>query len=154
MSFSPAVRALFTRWEKTDLLGKLEASHQQFLDRRRNAVDVGFFDEPRKHAASNCFVLQQVLLHRAERLLASAGTLILENNPYGLALLARSQVEGTAVMGYVCNRLESLKLGHINLNDFAWHIGAMVVGSRNPQLERLTNAPRPPNSNYSPRYAG
>jgi hypothetical protein len=67
MSFSPAVRELFNRWKQDDLLNRLEASHQQLLDRRKEAVEIASQDEPRKHTASNCLVLQQLLLHRAER---------------------------------------------------------------------------------------
>jgi hypothetical protein len=122
MSFSPAVREIFNRWKQSDLLDRLEASHQQLLDRRKEAVAVADQSEPRKHTASNCLVLQQALLHRAERLLAGAGTMLLENNIYGLALIARGHYEATAVLGYVCNRLESLKAGNISFEDFAWNI--------------------------------
>src|SRR5713101_8364705 len=122
MSFSPAVRELFNRWKQGDLLDRLEASHQQLLDRRQESVEIALQHHPRQHTASNCQVLQQALLHRAERLLAGAGTMLLENNIYGLALIVRGHYEATAVLGYVCNRLESLKAGNIGFDDFASNI--------------------------------
>jgi hypothetical protein len=107
--FSPGVRELLNRWKQDDLFDRLEASHQQLLDRRKKAVEVAGQDQPRKHTASNCEVLQQVLLHRAERLLAGSGTMLLENNIYGLALIVRGHYETTALLGYVWHRLDSLK---------------------------------------------
>ena len=142
MSFSPAVRKLFNRWKQDDLLNRLEASHQQLLDRRKEAVEIASQDEPRKRTASNCLVLQQLLLHRAERLITGAGTMLRENNISGLALLVRGHYETTAVLGYVCNRLESLKVGNISFQDFALNIAVEVLGARNPQF---TKAPKPPN---------
>jgi hypothetical protein len=142
MSFSPAVRALFHRWKHGDLLDELESSYQKLLDRRKEAVAVANQRDPRKHTGSNCLVLQQALLHRAERLLAGASTMLLENNVYGLALIVRGHYEATAVLGYVCNRLESLKAGNISFDDFALNIACEVLGARHPQFAK---APNPPN---------
>jgi hypothetical protein len=142
MSFSPTVRESFNHWKQGDLLGRLEASDQQLLDRRREVVESAPQHEPRKHTASNCQVLQQALLHRAERLLAGAGTMLLENNVYGLALIVRGHYEATAVLGYVCNRLESLKAGNIVFEDFALNVACEVLGARHSQFAK---APNPPN---------
>jgi hypothetical protein len=142
MSFSPAVRELFNRWKHGDLLDVLEVSYQKLLDRRKEAVAVADQREPKKHTASNCLVLQQALLHRAERLLAGAGTMLLENNIYGLALIVRGHYEATAVLGYVCNRLESLKAGNISFGDFAFNVAYEILGAKHPQFSK---APNPPN---------
>jgi hypothetical protein len=136
MSFSPAVRELFNRWKQGDLLDGLEASHQQLLDRRKEAVETVPQQQPRKHTSSNCQVLQQALLHRAERLLVGAGTMLLENNIYGLALIVRGHFEATAVLGYVCNRLESLKAGNIGFDDFALNIAYEILGAKHSQLAK------------------
>jgi hypothetical protein len=142
MSFSPAVRELFNRWKQGDLLDRLEASRQQFLDRRKEAVETAPQHQPRKHTASNCQLLQQALLQRAERLLSGAGTMLLENNIYGLALIVRGHFEATAVLGYVCNRLVSLNSGNISFDDFALNIAYEILGAKHPQLAK---APNPPN---------
>src|SRR5262249_6186557 len=76
---SPAVRETFDHWKQGDLFDRMEASYRQLLDRRKSVVEFPGQHEPLKHTASNCLVLQQVLLHRAERLIAACGTLILEN---------------------------------------------------------------------------
>ena len=141
MSFSPVIRELFNRWEQGDLLDRLEASHQQFLGRRKAAVEIAPQHQPRKHTASNCQVLQQALLHRAERLLAGAGAMLLEDNIYGLALIARGHYEATAVLRYLCNRLESLKAGKISFDDFALKIAYTILGAKHPQFAQ---APKPP----------
>jgi hypothetical protein len=142
MSFSPAVRELFDRWKHGDLLDSLEAAHQKALDRRQDLVVIADQSEPKKRTASNCLVLQQALLHRAERLLAGAGTMLLESNVYGLALIVRGHYEATAVLGYVCNRLDSLKAGNIPFEDFALNVAVAVLGARH---EQFAQAPNPPN---------
>jgi hypothetical protein len=142
MSYSPAVHELFDHWKHADLLTSLEAAHQKALDRRQDVVVIADQSEPRKHTASNCLVLQQALLHRAERLLAGAGTMLLESNVYGLALIVRGHYEGTAVLGYVCNRLVSLKAGNIPFEDFALNVAVAVLGARH---EQFAKAPNPPN---------
>ena len=142
MSFSPAVRELFNCWKQGDLLNELEDCHRKLVDRRKEAVAIANLDEPRKHTGSNCQVLQQALLHRAERLLAGAGSMLLENNIYGLALIVRGHYEATAVLGYVCDRLKSLKAGNISFADFALNIAYEVLGARH---EQFAKAPNPPN---------
>lgn len=142
MSFSPALRELFHRWEQGDLLNKLEKAHQDFLDRRKDAVVIADQSDPRKHTASRCLVLQQALLNRAGRLLSGAGTMLLENNIYGVALVVRGHYETTAVLGYVCSRLESLKAGNITFEDFASNVTYGILGARHKQF---ANAPTPPN---------
>ena len=142
MSFSPAVCDLFNRWNHGDLLNNLEASYRRLIDRRKEAVAVADQREPKKHTAANCLVLQQALLHRAERLHAGAGTMLLENNIYGLALIVRGHYEATAVLGYVCNRLESLKAGYISFEDFAFNVAYELLGAKHPQFAK---APNPPN---------
>jgi hypothetical protein len=142
MTFAPAVRDLFNHWRKGNILDELEASHRQLLDRRKEAVAIANLDEPRKHTASNCQVLRQALLHRSERLLAGAGSMLLENNIYGLALIVRGHYEATAVLGYVCDRLQSLKAGNISFDDFALNIAYEVLGAKH---EQFAKAPHPPN---------
>ena len=75
MPFSPAVRELFNSWKHLDLLVRLEASHRHLIERRKNAVEFPCPDELRQRTVSNCLVVQQVQLHRAERLVAGTGTM-------------------------------------------------------------------------------
>jgi hypothetical protein len=140
--FSPAVRQLFNDWKQGDLLNRLEASHQQLLDRRKNVVKIAEQNEPRKHTASNCLALQQVLLHRAERLLVGAGSMLLETNVYGLALGVRGHYETTGVLGYFCNRLDLLNANIIKFQDFACDTASVVLGAKHSQFPK---APNPPN---------
>jgi hypothetical protein len=139
---SPAVRETFIHWKRGDLFDSLEASYRQLLDRRKNVVEVAEQHEPGKHTASNCLVLQQALLHRAERLIAACGSMLLENNVYGLALIVRGHYETTGVLGYLCNRLDSLQEGKIKFEEFAYNAACAVLGAKHSQFIR---APNPPN---------
>ena len=132
MPFSPAVRELFISWSHGDLLDKLEAYHQQLIERRQNSVEFPCPDELVQRTASNCRVMQQVQLHRAERLIARAGTMLLESNVYGLALSVRGHCEATAVLGYMCDRLHSLKANHTAFDDFALNIACAILGAKHP----------------------
>lgn len=142
MSYSPEIRKLFEGWKQAELLQHLESSHQQLMDRRKADIEYGEPDAltPKKRALLNCQLLQQVLLHRAECLLSSSGTLLLGNDIYGVALLVRGQCEATAVLGYFCHRLESLANGNITFDVFEWNVADAVMGAKH---ELFTEA-RPP----------
>jgi hypothetical protein len=119
----------------------LEASYRQLLDRRKRVVEFPGQHEQRKHTASNCLVLQQVLLHRAERLIAACGSMLLENNVYGLALIVRGHYETTGVLGYLCNRLDSLEKGKVKFEKFAYDAACAVLGAKHSQFIRAPNPP-------------
>jgi hypothetical protein len=139
---SPAVREAFDHWKQGDLFDRLEASYRLLLDRRKRVVEFPGQHEPRKHTASNCLVIQQTLLHRAERLIAACGSMVLENNVYGLALIVRGHYETTGVLGYLSNRLNSLEEGKIKFEEFAYNAACAVLGAKHSQFAK---APNPPN---------
>lgn len=139
--FSRAAREVFIHWNRGEIPDRLETLHKQLLDRRKHVVEIASQHEPKKHTASNCLVLQQVLLHRAERLLAGTPSMFLDNNVYGLALSVRGHYEVTGVLGYLCSRLESLKAGNIKFQDFARNIASAVLGSKHPQFAKALSPP-------------
>ena len=141
--FAPAVRNLFNRWERPDLLDRLEASHRQLLHRRKQTVEFATPDDLRSRTASSCLVLQQVLLQRAERLLSGASAMLLESNIYALALSVRGHYEATAVLGYLCNRLESFTATNIDFAKFAHNVVCAFLGAKHP--DHFSKAPDPPN---------
>lgn len=140
--FSTDIRELFERWGELELFDSLDNFYQQLIDRRVNIVNFGDPNSisPEQRAKSNCLVLQQALLHRAERLTASTGSMLIECNIYGLAMIARGHFEATAALGYFCARLESLANGAVNFSDFELNIADAVMGSKHRQFERA----RPP----------
>jgi hypothetical protein len=89
-------------------------------------------------------VLQQVLLHRAERLLAGASTMLLEGNIYALALIVRGHYEATAVLGYLCHRLESFEETNIDFVKFAHNVVSVFLGGKHS--DRFVKAPEPPDT--------
>lgn len=68
--------------------------------------------------------------------------MLLENNIYGLSLIIRGQCEATAVLGYFCDRFESLAAGNIKFEDIEWNVADAVIGARHPQF---AEARPPPN---------
>jgi hypothetical protein len=141
--FPAAVRELFAHWEQGDLLDRLETAHRELLDRRRSVVEFANPEDLQKRTTSSCMVLQQVLLHRAERLLAGASILLLQSNIYALALSVRGHLEATAVLGYLCNRLNSFKAGNIEFTKFAYDTVCLFLGAKHP--DHFTKSPNPPN---------
>jgi hypothetical protein len=136
--FSLTVRRLFRLWEKLDLLESLEGLHQELLDRRTEAIEFGEPNRltPQKRTASNCRLLQQTLLHRSERLLVSSGTMLVDRNVYGLALIVRGHFECSAMLGYFCHRLDSLAAGNIKFEDFEWNVADAVMGAKHETFEK------------------
>lgn len=135
--FSRNGQRLFKNWQEEDLLTRLEAFYKKLLDERKDAIEYGGEPEeinPRKKVALNLEVLQQVQLHRAERLFASVDSLLLDHNVYGLALVVRGFYETTAIMGYFCNRLESLAQGNIEFQQFEWDVYDAIMGARHQQF--------------------
>jgi hypothetical protein len=142
--FPPAVQEVFKRWGECEVLDSLEASYQELIDRRKDIVEYGSPEtiSPRQRASANCRLFHQSLLHRAERLIVSSGSMLLEGNVYGMALLARGHYETTAMLGYLCHRLESLAGGNISFEDFEWNIADAVMSSKHKQFSA---APAPVN---------
>lgn len=141
--FSQNAQKLFKNWQEEDLLAKLEEFYQMLLDVRKDAIEYGGVPEdidPRKHVTLNLEVLQQVQLHRAERLFAAADPLLLDRNIYALALVVRGFYETTGIVGYFCNRLESLAQGNIEFENFAWNVADAIMGARHDQF----SSARPP----------
>jgi hypothetical protein len=140
--YSSSCKDIFQRFGHSKLLESLESSYRLLLDRRKGVVDFGVPTSitPKKQAVCNCELVRQSLLHRAERLMASSGTLLLEKNVYGLALLIRGHYEATALLGYFCNRLESLADGNIKFDDFKWNVADALMGAKH---ETFSEA-RPP----------
>jgi hypothetical protein len=140
--FSDEAQKLFETWNKVELCNELEGYHAQLLERRVDAIAYG---DPEKLSAKirarlNCQVLRQALLHRAERLMASSGTMLLDKNVYGLALVVRGHVEGTAVLGFFCNRINSLVQNHIPFEKFEFDVADAIMGAKH-DLFAKANAP-------------
>jgi hypothetical protein len=140
--FSDDAKKLFQKWEHSELCDDIEDTYSELLKRRVDTVEYGDPDtlNSKPRTRLNCQVLRQALVHRAERLLASAGTMLLEKNVYGLALIARGHLEGTAVLGNFCNRLGSLTKGNIAFEKFEWEMADAVLGAKH-DLFAKANAP-------------
>ena len=72
----------------------------------------------------------------------SSGTMISEQNSYGLALLIRGHIEATAALGYLCNRIQAFLDGNIDFEAVIWNIAQTMMGAKH---ELFTSAPDPIN---------
>jgi len=125
-----------------DVIGSLEAAYKELIKRRRDWVDYGDLSviTEQQRSGVNCQVLQQALLHRAEKMIVSSGTMIAENNVYGLALMVRGHLEATAMLGYFCHRLHSFAAGNILFDEIALNIASAAMGAKH---EQFAAAPQP-----------
>jgi hypothetical protein len=143
--FSEAVSTRFKAVIGEDVISSLEAAYAELIKRRREWVNYGdlrTITEPAR-ANANCEVLGQALLHRAEKMIVSSGTMIGENNIYGLALMVRGHLEATAMLGYFCERLRSFAAGNVPFDDIAWNIAGAALGAKH---EQFAAAPQPINT--------
>ncbi len=130
--FSDDVKKILLDWGRADLCEELEGYHQKLVERRVEFVEYG---DPttlsaKALALKNCQLLRQALLHRAERLMVSTGTALLDGNAYSLALIVRGHVETTAVLGYFCHRVRSLAKENITFDNFAADAANTVAGGK------------------------
>ena len=142
--FPASVRARFEEIGEGDVIASLEAGYHDLLNRHREYIQFG---DPRHiteaaRARANGQVLRQSLLHRAERLIVSSGTMINENNFYGLALMVRGHFEATAMLGYFCHRMWSFAAGNISFDDITWNLATALMGAKHEQFK---DAPNPIN---------
>jgi hypothetical protein len=127
-----------------NLIPSLEVAYARLISLRRDWVDYGDIDAISEvvRANANCKVLQQTLIHRAEKLMTSSATMLAEDNIYGLALVVRGHIEATAMLGYCCQRLQSFMAGNISLEDLEWNIASAGLGAKH---EQFAAAPKPIN---------
>src|SRR5438105_12097776 len=69
--------------------------------------------------------------------------MLLESNIYAVALAVRAHYEATAVLGYLCNRLESFTATKIDFAKFAHNVVFAFLGAKHP--DHFSKAPDPPN---------
>jgi hypothetical protein len=56
--------------------------------------------------------------------------MLLAKNVYGLALVARGHLEGTAVLAFFCNRIYALSKGNIQFEKFDKEVADAVMGAK------------------------
>jgi hypothetical protein len=141
--FSDEIKQVFKDWKHDKLLQDLEADHAQLLERRVDTIEYGDPNllSPKKRAILNSQVLRQALLHRAERLLVGSGTMLLAKNVYGLALVARGHLEGTAVLAFFCNRIDAVSKGNVPFEKFEQEVADAVMGAKHDVFTKA-NSPQ------------
>jgi len=125
----------------SDLIEELESAYALLSDRRKESVEYGDIDAitEQYRALTNCELLQQVFLHRAERLMVSSGTMVLEKNVYGLVLVIRGHFETTAALGYLCNRIQAFIDGVIEFEVVIMDIAKMTMGGKHQIFKTLSS---------------
>lgn len=132
MAFPSKSRATFARWDESDVFERICRLQPALITRRIPHVDGaarGVID-PRERAKRNLTVIQQAQLHRAERLITSSVTLLLDNNVYGVALVARGLIESAGIVGFFCGKLESLANRGIMFDEIQKSIYLAMAGAK------------------------
>lgn len=88
----------------------------------------------RERIRGYALALRQVLLHRTFKLYEGAIESLISNNGYAMVLSIRGNYEATAALGYLHNRLVSLKNGNLNSDEVDLNITAQILGSRDKQI--------------------
>lgn len=123
---------MFTALDNLDIITSIESGYQDLIDRRSYFVAYGDPAEmsERNRAWANIAVIRQVQIHRAERLIASSGTMLAERNIYGLVLLIRGHYESTAIIGDLCDRVSSFLKGNISFETIIFDIAHTMMGAK------------------------
>jgi hypothetical protein len=79
-------------------------------------------------------VLRQILLHRAIKLFAGALDGLRNDNGYAMCLCIRGHYETTAALGYLHNRLHSLKQGSLSRETVHQDIATQILGTRDESM--------------------
>jgi hypothetical protein len=130
--FSQQARLALHSESELEVIDSIDHHYDELLSRRVAFIQYQLRDKmlDNDRAKANGEVLRQTLLHRAERLLISLGSMLIDRNAYGLALLIRGHMEATAVLGNFCHRIASLEAGHISFDTFQFDLAHAVLGAR------------------------
>lgn len=133
--FSEQTAQLFER-RGANVLASINLEYDKLASRRLEYVEFGdpSLITETVRARANIEVIQQALLHRAERLIYSASTMLEQHNIYGLSLLIRGHYECTSVLGYLCNRLHSFSAGTIDFDALIVNVADIAVGAKHKQF--------------------
>jgi hypothetical protein len=126
----PEVRRTIADLGYDDLAAEIERLHTRLLHARVKRISTSAAKTEIQLQTIHCFVLWQVHLHRAERLMVSCGLAVGNNDPYGLATLIRGFVETTAALGAIRAALESVAIGTLTIEAFSERITTALVGTR------------------------
>ena len=129
--------------DKDDSVGRVQEVVDALLDLRVEGLDYG---DPRtisenKRARNNFTILQQSAIHRADRLLFSAGAMIEIGSAVGLALAIRGLLETSAHLGYFCHRLVGVQKKAIPFDKYNTELAESLMGAG--FRETFPDAPKP-----------
>jgi hypothetical protein len=123
---------------KEDISKSLEKAHASLVNQRVDYIEYGDPDRltAKQRAKLNCQLLNQVLVHRAERLMIATGQMFDSKNLYGLALIVRGHIEAVALLGYFARRLDSLHKGNIDFERFEDDIANGLLGAKDDIFDK------------------
>ena len=134
------------------LLEKKEIEPYEFLDLYKKLSDRKI-DSHRTQKGSNWgeperirdygIFLRQILLHREILLLEGAFENLSSDNGYAMVLCIRGNYEATAALGYLHNRLSSLKQGNLKPEDVDRDINIQILGARDKSFREGCQASIP-----------
>jgi len=113
-----------------------EETYGQLLKRKVERVNAFSYEEwgdPRRIREFS-LVLRQMLLHRAIKLFEASFHGLINDNGYSMCLCVRGHYETTAALGYLHNRLSSLKQGNLSAETVDQDINIQILGTRDEEM--------------------
>jgi hypothetical protein len=113
-----------------------EKTYKELQKRKVARVDAYSYKEwgdPRRIREFS-LVLRQILLHRAIKLFEASFHGLINDNGYSMCLSIRGHYETTAALGYLHNRLFSLKQGDLSVETVDQDINIQILGTRDETM--------------------
>jgi hypothetical protein len=132
------VKEIFQEYgSKEDSSEEYEDTYNKLLSKRidTNKIYIGddFGESNRIHL--NVLTYRQILLHRAIALFEGLLNALIAHNTYLMVLAIRGCFETTAAIGFLHNRLASLKNGNISARKLDEDLCIQVLGTRDKKLK-------------------
>ncbi|MCP4607370.1 MAG: hypothetical protein GY845_01465 [Planctomycetes bacterium] len=117
-------------------LAEYEETYEDMLNRKVSRLDAHSYDEwgDKRKIREYSLILRQILLHRAIKLFEGALFGLINDNGYSMCLCVRGHFETTASIGYLHNKLYSLKQGNVSAESVDRDISVQLLGTRDEMM--------------------
>jgi len=124
-------------------LVECEETYKDLLSRKVTRVEFHSYNvwgDPRR-IREYSLAIRQILLHRALKLFEASFLGLINDNGYSMCLSIRGHYETTAALGYLHNRLFSLKQGNITAEVVDRDISVQILGTRDKRILEKSQLP-------------
>ena len=117
-------------------LAEYEETYEDLLNRKVTRVEAHSYEEwgDDRKIREYSLVLRQILLHRAIKLFEGTLLGLINDNGYSMCLCVRGHYETTAALGFLHNKLYSLKQGNVSAESVDRDIMVQILGTRDESM--------------------